>query len=90
VSAIVDRSSSLKVQKCATVQAIPAVPSSEGMCRFDIFRVDARAGCDVADVVALRALTLLRQHFFKREAVFLNALVYSGCSASRFPSARSD
>ena len=36
------------------------------------------------------ALSSLRQHFLKREAVFLNVLVYSGCSASRFPSARSE
>jgi hypothetical protein len=39
---------------------------------------------------ALHALTLLRQHFLKRDAVFLSVLVYSGCSAFRFPSARSD
>jgi hypothetical protein len=30
------------------------------------------------------------QHFLKREAVFFDVLVYSGCSASRFPSARSE
>jgi hypothetical protein len=87
---IVDRSSSSQIQKCATVQAIPAMLGRESMRRFGIFRIDARACCDVADIVALRAPTLLRQHFFKREAVFLSALVYSGCSASRFPSARSD
>jgi hypothetical protein len=39
---------------------------------------------------ALHAPTLLRQHFLKRDAVFLSVLVYSGCSAFRFPSARSD
>ena len=49
---------------------------SESMRRFGIFRIDARACCDVADIVALRALTLLRQHFFKREAVFFFVLVY--------------
>ena len=45
------------------------------------------------DVVAKRALhvpTSRRQHFLKREAVFFDVLVYSGCSAFRFPSARSD
>ena len=45
------------------------------------------------DVVARRALhppALSRQHFLKRDAVFLSVLVYSGCSAFRFPSARSD
>jgi hypothetical protein len=30
------------------------------------------------------------QHFLKLEAVFFHALVYSGRSASRFPSARSE
>jgi hypothetical protein len=37
-----------------------------------------------------RALPSVRQHFLKRDAVFLDVLVYSGCSAFRFPSARSD
>jgi hypothetical protein len=32
----------------------------------------------------------LRQYFLKREDVFFNVLVYSGCSAFRFPSARSE
>jgi hypothetical protein len=32
----------------------------------------------------------VRQHFLKQDAVFLDVLVYSGCSAFRFPSARSD
>ena len=31
-----------------------------------------------------------RQYFLKQDAVFLDVLVYSGCSAFRFPSARSD
>jgi hypothetical protein len=39
---------------------------------------------------ALRGLPLLRQHFFKLDAVFFGVLVYSGDSAFRFPSARSD
>ena len=39
---------------------------------------------------ASRALRSLRQHFLKPEAVFFDVLVYSGCSAFRFPSARSD
>jgi hypothetical protein len=38
----------------------------------------------------LRAPRLVRQHFLKRDAVFSNVLVYSGCSAYRFPNARSD
>jgi hypothetical protein len=39
---------------------------------------------------ASRALTLSRQHFLKPDAVFFNVLVYSGCSAFRFPNARSE
>jgi hypothetical protein len=46
--------------------------------------------CRVVDGRASRALTSARQHFLKQDAVFFNVLVYSGCSAFRFPSARSD
>jgi hypothetical protein len=38
--------------------------------------------------VARRASS--RKHFLKRDDVFFDVLVYSGCSAFRFPSARSD
>jgi hypothetical protein len=43
--------------------------------------VDERASC-------VRAST--RQRFLKQDSVFFNVLVYSGCSAFRFPSARND
>ena len=43
-----------------------------------------------AQINTARALTPVRQYFLKLEAVFFCVLVYSGCSASRFPSARSD
>jgi hypothetical protein len=46
--------------------------------------------CDVVDMCAARVLAQARQHFLKQDAVFSNVLVYSGCSAFRFPSARSD
>jgi hypothetical protein len=60
-------------------------------CRFsrDI-RIAAPTLRDVVDQYAARALASARQHFLKRDAVFFNVLVYSGCSAFRFPSARSD
>jgi hypothetical protein len=45
---------------------------------------------DVVAKRALRAPALPRQHFLKRDTVFFDVLVYSGCSAFRFPSARSD
>jgi hypothetical protein len=46
--------------------------------------------CGVVDERVVRVLAQARQHFLKRDAVFSNVLVYSGCSAFRFPSARSD
>jgi hypothetical protein len=53
-------------------------------------RIDLRMLCGVVAERASRARRLARQHFLKRDAVFYHALVYSECSASRFPSARSD
>jgi hypothetical protein len=56
-----------------------------------------RALCIVVEAVrcvvvacASRARAFGCQHFFKLEAVFFDALVYSRSSASRFPSARSE
>lgn len=46
--------------------------------------------CGAGDARASSALTLLCQHFLKRDAVFFNVLVYSECRAFRFPSAHSD
>ena len=46
--------------------------------------------CDVVATRALPAPTLTLQHFLKWDSVFFDVLVYSGCSAFRFPSARSD
>jgi hypothetical protein len=77
-------------QKSTAIKAIPAKFTNADARRCGNFFIKARACCEVADVVASRARTFPCQHFLKREAVFLNALVYSGCSASRFPSARSD
>ena len=51
-------------------------------------RIVVRSLRGVVDARGSRAPALARQHFLKRDAVFLSALVYSGCSAFRFPSAR--
>jgi hypothetical protein len=40
-------------------------------------------GCD--DDLAHHAAGLSRQHFLKQDTVFFDVLVYSGCSAFRFP-----
>ena len=62
-------------------------------CRRRFFAHFSHRLASPRNVVAKRALhppALSRQHFLKRDAVFLSVLVYSGCSAFRFPSARSD
>jgi hypothetical protein len=53
-------------------------------------RIVARKHCAAADQPASHVLASACQHFLKRDAVFYHALVYSGCSAFRFPSARSN
>jgi hypothetical protein len=55
-----------------------------------VFHIVMRTHRYVVEQRASRALAVPRQHFLKLDAVFLMALVYLGCSASRFPSARSD
>jgi hypothetical protein len=52
--------------------------------------IAARMNCCGADERALRVRSPLRQHFLKWDSVFFDLLVYSGCSAFRFPSARSN
>ena len=73
---------------CGTVVSCNIDNRIRGFSRA--LRIELRMHCRVVDQRATRALAMLRQHFLKREAVFLSVLVYSGCSAFRFPSARSD
>jgi hypothetical protein len=61
---------------------------SAAISRVTRIAVCAIRGID--DEQALSALPREHQHFLKPDTVFLSALVYSGCSAFRFPSARSD
>jgi hypothetical protein len=53
-------------------------------------RIVSKMRCRVVAERAARVPRSARQHFLKRDAVFFNVLVYSGCSAYRFPNARSD
>ena len=84
------RSLNARLTKIPVAQAIPAILTfvCGGFART--IRIVVRRPCRVVASRALRALTSRRQHFLKRDAVFSNVLVYSGCSAFRFPSARSD
>lgn len=63
-----------------------------GRCTYFLLaiRIVKRMVCLVVRVCMVRALTSERQHFLKQDTVFLDLLVYSECSAFRFPSARND
>jgi hypothetical protein len=78
------------IAKTSAAQAFHATLTIAGIGFSRTIRIAARMVHRVAGECASRALTSARQHFLKRDAVFLSVLVYSGCSASRFPSARSD
>jgi hypothetical protein len=71
-------------------QALSAILTFADVEFSRTIRIAPDARRDVVARRALHALTLPRQHFLKRDAVFSNVLVYSGCSAYRFPNARSD
>jgi hypothetical protein len=80
----------MRIVKIPAAQAFPAILTFADIDRERISRIDNRARCVMTAHRALLGVGLRRQHFFKWEAVFFVALVYSGCSASRSPSARSD
>jgi hypothetical protein len=79
-----------RVAKTPAAQALPATLAIAVIAFLYAVRIVARTVCRVADELAPRAVASDRQHFLKLDAVFFNVLVYSGCSAFRFPSARSD
>jgi hypothetical protein len=79
-----------RAKEMPAVQSLPAMLIFADLARARVFRFVCRVGHRVVDVGTSRFLTSVRQYFLKLEAVFFGVLVYSGCSASRFPSARSD
>ena len=72
------------------VQALLAILTVGGVGFSRSSRIAARMHYGVADECAQPVCAWARQHFLKQDAVFFDVLVYSGCSAFRFPSARSD
>jgi hypothetical protein len=84
------RSRNARVAKTPAAQALPAILTIVCVAFSRAACIVARMQCRVADRRALRVLIHARQHFLKQDSVFFDALVYSGCSASRFPSARSN
>jgi hypothetical protein len=78
------------ISKTSAAQAFPGILTIGDVEFSGTIRIASNNSRRLVMVRAARALTSARQHFLKREAVFFNVLVYSGCSAFRFPNARSD
>ena len=75
--------------KTTAAQALPTILAIDGIGFARFIRIVAQLCCGAVEQRASRALIHARQHFVKQDSVFLDVLVYSGCSAFRFPSARS-
>jgi hypothetical protein len=78
------------VMETPAAWALLAILTIAGVGFSRTIRIVARTHCGVVARRARGARASPRQHFLKRDAVFLGVLVYSGGSAFRFPSARSD
>jgi len=87
---IVRRSLNARMTETPAVQAFLEILTIEGGAFSGTTRLAACVYRGVAEACALRILAPARQRFVKQDSVFFNVLVYSGCSAFRFPSARSD
>jgi len=84
------RSHADRIQKRPAAQAFLALLLRERVDLLRALRIIVEADRCVVVTCASRARAFACQHFLKLEAVFFVALVYSGSSASRFPSARSE
>jgi hypothetical protein len=80
----------VRITETLAAQVFPAILTIVGVEFSRTIRIVRKMRRGDAVERVLHALTLPRQHFLKRDAVFCNVLVYSGCSAYRFPNARSD
>jgi hypothetical protein len=78
------------IEETAAAQGFPAILTNADVGGPGISRIAISTHCIVIAGHVACALTSLRQHFLKWDAVFFDVLVYSGCCASRFPSARSE
>src|SRR5947209_1422729 len=79
-----------RISETSAAQAFPAILTIGDVEISGTIRIASMQRRGIFVACASRALTSARQHFLKRDAVFFNVLVYSGCSAFRFPNARSD
>jgi hypothetical protein len=90
MTSIARRSLNMRMTKTPAEWVLLAILTIAGVAFSGAIRVGAEMHRCVVDERALRVLASTRQRFLKQDSVFFNVLVYSGCSAFRFPSARSD
>jgi hypothetical protein len=87
---IVHRLSKVRMSKVLAAQVFFANSIKARAVFLPTSRVLVRARFDVDDERSSCAFAPSYQRFLKQDSVFFNVLVYSGGSAFRFPSARSD
>lgn len=87
---IARRSLQREFKKSLQQKAFPATLTNADVGGRCVSCIVARMTCRFERRRARCALPSLRQHFLKRDTVFFGLLVYSGSSAYRFPSARSE
>jgi hypothetical protein len=80
----------VRIEEMPAAQSFLSALTIASAAFLRVVHVVVQMCCHAVDQRASRALPSVRQHFLKLDAVFLDVLVYSGCSAFRFPSARSD
>jgi hypothetical protein len=67
-----------KMQETAAAQSFPVILTNADAGGCGVSRIAISTHCNVIRDNAARALTSLRQHFLKWDAVFFDVLVYSG------------
>jgi hypothetical protein len=66
------------IEEMPAAQGFPAILTNADLGRSGVSRIAISTHCIVITSHAARALTSLRQHFLKWDAVFFDVLVYSG------------
>ena len=84
------RSSNALGAKTPAAQSLLAMLTISGIAFARTVRIGGRIHRCVVEQRTPSVLRSACQHFLKWDAVFYHVLVYSGCSAFRFPSARSN
>jgi hypothetical protein len=89
-TSIVERARDVRIKETPAAHVFLVISTIANLTFSRTTRIVAGVRCRVLEPRAPPVGASVRQHFLKRDAVFFDVLVYSGCSASRFPSARSN